>query len=90
MSPVRVPVCVLDLRHLAPPEPMERILEAVQSLKAGECLDAMTPLYPAPVLAILRADGFTTDACPMVSGYRVRIARGEFDGHLDGDTPAQA
>jgi hypothetical protein len=67
------PVSTLDLRHLAPPEPMERILAAVASLAPDDCLEALTPLYPAPLLAILHADGFATQVEPIEDGYRVRI-----------------
>ena len=33
----------LDLRNLPPPEPMDRILDAVQSLRPGEHIEALTP-----------------------------------------------
>jgi uncharacterized protein (DUF2249 family) len=72
---VAVPTATLDLRHLAPPEPMERILAAVGSLAVDESLEALTPLYPAPLLAILQADGFRADVEPVDGGFRVRIAR---------------
>lgn len=67
----------LDLRHLAPPEPMERILAAVGSLGIGESIEALTPLYPTPLLAILQADGFHTDVAPDEGGFRVRITRAQ-------------
>lgn len=69
------PIATLDLRHLAPPEPLERILAAVESLARGDCLDALTPLYPAPLLAILQADGFHCETEPVEGGFRVRISR---------------
>ena len=74
-EPDDTPVDVLDLRHLAPPEPMECILAAVETLAAGDCLDALTPLYPAPLLAILHADGLQTRVDPVEGGYRVRVTR---------------
>ncbi len=49
---------VLDLRRLSPPQPMQRILEALEQLPRGEHLIAMTPLHPAPLLEMLDADGF--------------------------------
>ena len=70
-------IATLDLRHLAPPEPMERILAAVETLATGDCLDALTPLYPAPLLSILHADGLETDVDPVDGGFRVRITRVE-------------
>lgn len=71
----RSPVAVLDLRHLSPPEPMERILAALESLPAGEGLVAITPLYPAPLLAILSADGFAYRANAVDAGHRLLIVR---------------
>ena len=55
----------LDLRTLAAPEPMERILACLPTLRRGERLVALTPLYPAPLLPILDQWGFA---------YRVRDA----------------
>ncbi|MDR0183401.1 DUF2249 domain-containing protein [Lysobacter arvi] len=68
-------VDTLDLRQLAPPEPMERILAAVESLQPGEALVALTPLYPAPLLAILQADGMLADVAAHEDGFCVRITR---------------
>lgn len=48
----------LDLRDLTAPEPMERILDHLRTLRRGERLVALTPLYPAPLLPILDAWGF--------------------------------
>ena len=47
----------LDLRHLPPPEPMERILEAVEALAPGDCIEALTPCWPAPLLPIIEKQG---------------------------------
>ena len=55
----------MDLRDLAAPEPMERILDCLRTLQRGERLVALTPLYPAPLLPILDQWGFA---------YRVRDA----------------
>ena len=55
----------LDLRDLAAPEPMQRILDCLRTLRRGERLVALTPLYPAPLLPILDQWGFA---------YRVRDA----------------
>ena len=49
-------VC-LDLRNLPAPEPMERILEAVETLVPGDCIEALTPFWPAPLLPILEQQG---------------------------------
>jgi uncharacterized protein (DUF2249 family) len=47
----------LDLRHLAPPEPMIRILEAVERLGAQGRLVARTPFYPENLFPVLKERG---------------------------------
>lgn len=47
----------LDLRNLPAPEPMERILAAVETLAPGESIEALTPFWPAPLLPILEMQG---------------------------------
>lgn len=47
----------LDLRHLPAPEPMERILDAVEALTPGHTIEALTPFWPAPLLPILESQG---------------------------------
>lgn len=48
----------LDLRQLAPPEPMVRILESLDSLGDGARLVALTPFYPDNLFPILEERGF--------------------------------
>ncbi len=48
----------MDLRGLAPPEPMERILDALDALERGQCLEALTPYRPVPLLPILEERGY--------------------------------
>src|SRR5690625_1999845 len=64
---------LLDLRHLPPPEPMERILDAVQALRRGECIEALTPFWPAPLLPILESQGCAWRRTPSASGDHARI-----------------
>ncbi|MBB5016415.1 DUF2249 domain-containing protein [Rehaibacterium terrae] len=46
----------LDLRHLPAPEPLIRILEALEALAPGQSLRAITPCrQPLPLLEILDA-----------------------------------
>jgi len=51
-------VVELDLRELAPPEPMVQILEALESLSTGEKLVALTPFFPENLLPLLKDRGF--------------------------------
>ncbi|MBA4706941.1 DUF2249 domain-containing protein [Aquitalea aquatica] len=50
MSPV-------DLRHLAPPEPMEIILDAAEQLQDQQTLAWILPHHPTPLLPMLTAQG---------------------------------
>ncbi len=58
----------LDLRNLAAPEPMERILDYLRTLQRGERLVALTPLYPAPLLPVLDSWGFAYRVCDGEAG----------------------
>lgn len=53
---------VLDLRHLAAPEPMVRALEAIEALAPGGELVVLTPLMPVPLLQRLGATGHDVHA----------------------------
>lgn len=79
---------MLDLRDLAPPEPMERILEALATLPPGGCVEAITPFYPMPLLAILQADGFAFTVDAVEGGHRVRIVHVADAPQLDTADPA--
>ena len=47
----------LDLRDLPPPEPMQRILDAVDRRRAALLLQARTPFWPGPLLVHLENRG---------------------------------
>jgi len=63
----------LDLRNLPPPEPMERILEAIGELAPGDRIEALTPFWPAPLLPILEQQGCAWRREPTPSGHHARI-----------------
>ncbi|MFZ7096744.1 DUF2249 domain-containing protein [Luteimonas dalianensis] len=63
----------LDLRDLPPPEPMDRILDAVQALRPGEHIEALTPFWPAPLLPVLEQHGCSWRREPVTSGEYARI-----------------
>ncbi|MBI1732101.1 MAG: DUF2249 domain-containing protein [Gammaproteobacteria bacterium] len=48
----------LDVSALAPPEPMERILAALESLAPGECLRVLHRREPWPLFPLLEQRGF--------------------------------
>ena len=79
----------LDLRQLPTPEPMQRILDQLQTLPAGQLLLALTPLYPAPLLPILAQWGFVWHVHDTPDGgARIAICHAS-DRHLL-DTPPAA
>ncbi|WP_028536430.1 DUF2249 domain-containing protein [Paludibacterium yongneupense] len=45
----------IDLRHLPPPQPMEVILDAAESLPRGQSLAYVLPHHPAPLFPMLSA-----------------------------------
>ncbi|TDR81365.1 DUF2249 domain-containing protein [Paludibacterium purpuratum] len=46
-----------DLRHLPPPQPMEVILDAVETLAAGQTLSYILPHHPLPLYPLLEQQG---------------------------------
>lgn len=76
----------LDLRHLPAPEPMERIIEALDTLPAGGVLIALTPFRPTPLLPMLEAWGFVANVEDTPEGQaRIRICRREDAALLEAD-----
>lgn len=61
---------VLDVSHLAPPEPMERVLDALADMPAGDRLLMRHRRQPFPLYDILR---------PMGYQWRVSGADGAFE-----------
>ncbi|MFE8878076.1 DUF2249 domain-containing protein, partial [Cobetia amphilecti] len=46
-----------DLRHLAPPEPMEIILDAAEQMRPGDSRAWVLPHHPTPLLPMLEKAG---------------------------------
>lgn len=49
---------ILDVRGLEPPEPMERVLSALDKLRAGEQLLMIIDRQPRPLYRILQNNGY--------------------------------
>jgi uncharacterized protein (DUF2249 family) len=49
---------LLDVSELAPPEPLERILDAAEELRAGERLRVLHRREPWPLFPMLEDRGF--------------------------------
>lgn len=48
----------IDARGLLPPEPMERVLEALPKLARGDALTLLLPREPFPLYSVLTREGF--------------------------------
>lgn len=49
---------VLDVRYLEPPEPMERLVEALDDLPRGDRLRMLIHREPYPVYRMLELNGY--------------------------------
>ncbi len=49
--------CQLDFSLLEPPEPMEKALDAIETLQPGDYLSMLFPLEPVPLFALLKQYG---------------------------------
>ena len=67
---------VLDNRGLQPPEPLVRILTALEQLDAGEVLEAWTDREPLLLYPELEARGAAIEVQTQASGVRLLIRRG--------------
>jgi uncharacterized protein (DUF2249 family) len=64
----------LDVRGLEPPEPMERVLEALPTLAPGQRLCMVIGREPHPLYAILARNGYAyTTRCRDDHVYEVLI-----------------
>ena len=49
---------ILDVRELEPPEPLEKVLEALCTLEAGQRIRMIHHREPHPLYPILQREGF--------------------------------
>jgi len=68
-----LPDLTLDVRGLPAPEPLERCLEALAGLRAGQCLQLLIDREPHPLYAILDRGGFGHECAFEGPHYRVTI-----------------
>jgi uncharacterized protein (DUF2249 family) len=59
---------LLDLRGLAPPEPLERVLDALDSLVPGRRLRMLIEREPLPLYRILLRNGYRYDTAALEGG----------------------
>ncbi len=58
---------LIDARDLDPPEPMERVFAALDSLRHGEYVRCLLPREPLPLYPLLRQQGYR---------YQTRVLEG--------------
>ena len=65
---------ILDVRGLPPPEPLERVLDALGALGAGDRLRLLVDIEPRPLYPILGRCGLAhRTELGAVSGFEVTI-----------------
>ncbi len=70
----RMPETVLDVRGLPPPEPLERVLDALGALQPGDQLRLLIDIEPRPLYPMLaRNDLAHRTERGAVAGYEVTI-----------------
>ena len=55
---------VLDVRRLEPPEPFERVMDALDQLGAGDRLKVLIDRRPVPLFRVLERNGFAYREAP--------------------------
>ena len=66
----------LDVRGLEPPQPMERVLDALSALPRSERLRMLIDREPHPLYPILEQRGYAHEATRLADGhYEVQIWR---------------
>jgi len=65
---------VLDVRGMSPPEPIERVLDAIDDFVAGDRLKLIIDCHPVPLFRILESNGFAFQEMPGAeSVYEIAI-----------------
>jgi len=66
----------LDVRGMEPPEPLERVLEAIDGFRAGDTLRLVIDCEPRPLFRILAGNGYAWRSEPgSASLYEITIWR---------------
>ncbi len=67
---------LLDVRDLAPPEPLEQVLRAMHDLRDAQYLRARLPREPYPLYPLLQEFGYAWRARPVDgAGFEMLIWR---------------
>ncbi|MBY0556799.1 MAG: DUF2249 domain-containing protein [Burkholderiaceae bacterium] len=72
--PAALPDAVLDVRGMEPPEPMVKVLEALDLLAPGGRLQVLIDRQPVPLYQVLQRNGYSHLTSPGdAGGYQVLI-----------------
>jgi len=67
---------VIDGRELEPPEPLHRVLAALDALAAGDEIRVLLYCHPVPLISVLRNNGFAWQEALLEDGtHELRIRR---------------
>ena len=70
-------ICI-DARDLEPPEPLERVLQALALLRPGQSIRLLLPREPFPLYPILAARGYAhVTHMDADGGYVIRIRQAD-------------
>ena len=64
----KLPEMFLDLRGLFPPEPMERVIDALASVAAGQQIRLLIEREPHPLFRILERNGYNFNCSEVETG----------------------
>lgn len=68
---------LVDARWLEPPEPMERVLQALAALRPGQSIRLLLHREPFPLYPILAERGYRHDTRMEADGSYVILIRGD-------------
>ncbi len=81
LPPARIPKMFLDVRGLTPPEPMQRVLEALAQLSPRATLVVRIHREPLLLFQLIDPDGWSRSSRELAANdWQICIWRGARDG----------
>jgi hypothetical protein len=77
MMPKPLDEILIDARWLEPPEPMEKVMLTLPSLRPGQSIRLLLHREPFPLYPILHAQGYTHDTTAQPDGGYVILIRNQ-------------
>ena len=78
---------IIDARGLQPPEPFERVIDALVELPLGEELKLVIPVEPLPLYRFLRNNRYTFKTAQIAEGHYEVVIRELAGGAPPGKDP---